>query len=83
MSTLVTNTLGAGPTLSEVLDYYLRTDILGEISRLTHLRDVELIYRTTEGEEFHIALRPQTAEELRDVFRRTFNHPDLLAGMTV
>ena len=72
MNALETRTLGAGPTLAEVRDYYLRTDILAEIARLTHLRDVELIYRTTAGEEFHIALPPQTAEELRSVFRRTF-----------
>ncbi|MBT4498519.1 MAG: HEAT repeat domain-containing protein [Gemmatimonadetes bacterium] len=67
-----THTLGAMPTLAEVRDYYLRTDILEELSRLTHLRDVELIYRTTEGREFHIPLEPQGTEELQVTFRRLF-----------
>lgn len=74
-----TCTLGAKPTLSEVRDYYLRTDILAEISRLTHLRDVELIHRTAEGEEVHIELRPQTVEQLHSVFGRTFDPRTKLA----
>jgi len=72
MSTLETCTLGAKPTRCEVRDYYLRTDILAEIYRLTRLRDVELIYRTADGQEIHAELRPQSVDELQNVFRRTF-----------
>jgi hypothetical protein len=72
LNSLETRTLGAMPTVSEVRDYYLRTDILKEISRLTHLRDVELIYRTVEGQEYHIPLEPQSAEELQATFRQLF-----------
>ena len=72
MNKLETHTLGAMPTLPEVRAYYLRPDILEEFSRLTHLRDVELICRTVEGQEPHIPLEPQSAEELQIVFQQLF-----------
>ena len=72
LNSLETHTLGAMPAPSEVRDYYLRTDILEEFSRLTHLRDVELIYRTVEDREPHIPLEPQSAEELQIVFQQLF-----------
>lgn len=73
MDNLDTHTLGAKPKMSEVRAYYLREDILGEISRLTYLRDVELIYRTVEDNEFHIELGPQTGEALQRVFGGLFD----------
>jgi HEAT repeat protein len=68
-----TCTLGTGPRMSEVRDYYLRADILAELSHLTQVRDIELIYRTADGEEPHVQLEPKTAGDLEAVFRRLFD----------
>ncbi len=62
MSTL---TLGSHPTITEVLDYYLRPEILAELFRATQIRDVTFIYREKGlWRERPIDLRPEDAGEL-------------------
>lgn len=73
MPTPASKSLGAHPPLEEIRDYYLRPEILAEFARLTRLREVELIYVTDLDREIHVALAPQSAEQLRVVFQRLFD----------
>jgi len=59
-------TLGSHPTISEVVDYYLRPDILPEIFHLTQVRDVTFIYRESVAEDVRIPF--QEEKLLRAIF---------------
>jgi HEAT repeat protein len=66
-------TLGSYPTVTEVVNYYLRSDILPEIFHVTQVRDVTFIYRESGGEkDVHIPLQPKDVVELENFLRRFF-----------
>ena len=65
-------TLGSHPTITEVVDYYLRADILPEIFHVTQVRDVNFIYRESGGKDVHIPLQPKDIVELENSLRQFF-----------
>ena len=63
-------TLGSHPTVPEVVNYYLRPDILPEIFHVTQVRDVTFIYRESGGEkDVHIPLQPKDIAEIEKTGR--------------
>ena len=66
-------TLGSHPTIPEVVNYYLRSDILSEIFQVTQIRDVTFIYRESGREkDVHITLQPKDILELENFLRQFF-----------
>jgi len=66
------HTLGSHPTIPEVVNYYLRSDILPEIFRVTQVRDVTFIYRESGSKDEHIPLQPKDITELENFLRQFF-----------
>ncbi|MBM3235859.1 HEAT repeat domain-containing protein [Candidatus Poribacteria bacterium] len=72
MKTSEFRTLGSHPTVQEVVNYYLRSDILAEIFHVTQVRDVTFIYRELGGKDVHIPLQPKDIVELENFLRQFF-----------
>jgi len=72
-------TLGSHPTIPEVVDYYLRADILPEIFHVMQVRDVTFIYRESGGKDVHVPLQPKDVVELENFLQQFFTqHASLL-----
>jgi len=65
-------TLGSHPMITEVINYYLRSDILSEIFYVTQIRDVTFIYRKSGDRDAHIPLQPKDIAELENFLRQFF-----------
>jgi len=72
MQTSVFPTLGSHPTIPEVVDYYLRADILPEIFHVTQVRDVTFIHRESGGKDVHTPLQPKDVVELKNFLQQFF-----------
>ena len=66
------HTLGSHPTIPEVINYYLRSDILPEIFHVTQIRDVNFIYCESGSKDEHIPLQPKDINELENFLRQFF-----------
>jgi len=66
------HSLGTYPTIQEVIDYYLRPDILSQIHTTMRVRDVTFAYRLVGRERVENTLHATDVDELEGFLRRFF-----------